>query len=151
MHHILVTLTTLVETDMEFPIFLNGVQDGTITFELVDLGQRQFQIQIVDGPLVGDCFEDWDYFSALSKLRLKLEEKGLLLGCIGSLENFYPSNMSLDMGLGKVGYLMEMGEKSGRSSQARVFDICYDVQKLASVESQKKYFQMWKDSLESQL
>lgn len=147
MGHISLTPITLVDNEMRFPIFAEGSQKGFISIELTDLGKRNLQIKVFEGPLAGKYFEAWDYFSALTKLRLALECEGFLIGCVGSMKNFYPSNMSLDMGLGKVGYFLEIGKKVGRSAPARVFDECDDVNKLATVESQKFFFENWRSSI----
>ena len=130
----------------KFPIFANNELIDFIKIDLLDHGQRRFEIKVLDGPLMGEVFESWDYFSLLSKLRNSLDE-GMLLGCVGAVENFYPSNMSLDMGLGKVGYIAELGKPATRESGAFVFDICSCPEKLATVKDQEKFHKKWLESL----
>ncbi len=131
------------------PLVKDGHATSDMSLNLSDLGKRNFQISVSAGPLQGQSFQDWDYFSALTKLRVELEKEGLLLGCVGSLRNFYPSSMALDMGQGKVGYFMTLGEKAGRKSMARTFDRVDEFSGLATVEEQVSFFQAWRNSLKS--
>lgn len=118
-----------------------------INLELNRLGERTLQINVLEGPLKGQSFEGWDYFSSLKGLRIELEMEGLKIGCVGSLRNFYPSNMAMDMGQGKIGYLMTLGKKAGRKDIAKTFDQIDNFSDLASVEEQALFYQKWRDSL----
>lgn len=129
------------------PLIKDGDAISNIALDFSDLGKRNFQISVVAGPLRGELFQDWDYFSALNKLRVSLEKDDLLLGCVGCLRNFYPSNMALDMGHGKVGYLMTLGKRAERKNMARTFDPIDEFSGLATVEEQSSFFQAWRSSL----
>ncbi len=134
---------------MKYVLYLykNKLFFDCIRLELLDKGDRRLCIKILQGPLEGEIFEDWDYFTALTKLRYLLEKKGLLIGCNGALEYFYPSNMSLDMGLGKIGYMTVMGQPSTREAVASVFEQTDCIEGLSTVDEQIKFHKRWKKSI----
>lgn len=133
-----------------FQLYNRDRLDGSITLELENLGKRSLQIRVLDGRFQGEIFEDWDYFSALKKLRIALENIDCLLGCTGSLINFYPFRMSLDMGFGEVGYLTTLGQMARRDNLARTFDVTKEVTALASVQEQFDFHEKWVSSLQGE-
>lgn len=86
-----------------------------------------------------------NYFEALCNLREQIEPLGYLLCINGSRLDFYPSNMTLQMSLGLIGYEIVFGHQ-GRN-KINTFDECLDNNKLAIVVEQKKYFSNWVKSL----
>lgn len=86
-----------------------------------------------------------NYFEALCNLREQIEPLGYLLCINGSRLDFYPSNMTLQMSLGLIGYEITFGHQ-GRN-KVNTFDECLDISKLATVVEQKNYFLNWVKSL----
>lgn len=93
------------------------------------------------------CFlgKGLNFFDALCDLRAKLEEKGYFLCINGSRIDFYPSNMTLQMSLGLVGYKIELGIQA--TEKLNTFDECLDLKKLVTVSEQKSFFSKWLKSL----
>lgn len=103
---------------------------------IVDIGVKLIELDSSSG----------DFFNALVKVREELEKEHYMLCCNGSRLNFYPSNMSIQMSKGKVGYLLELGVRA--SKKARTLDLCDKLEYMSTVSSQLIFFKKWKDQLE---
>lgn len=83
-----------------------------------------------------------DFFTALCRVRVRLEKEGLNLHCYGSSLNVRPSGMGRDMGLGMRAYRMTIGKHVRISDLVGIFDMGPDIT-LATVAEQKEYFETW--------
>lgn len=92
---------------------------------------------------LGSCGSD--FFNTLIDIRKELEKDNYIICCNGTRKNFYPSNMSLQMSKGKVGYLLEFGVRA--SNKARTFDLCDKLECMSTVSSQLAFFKKWKESI----
>ncbi len=86
-----------------------------------------------------------DFFNALISIRKTLDKENYMLCCNGSRRDFYPSNMSLQMSKGKVGYLLELGKRA--SNKSRTLDSCKSLEHLSTVGAQLAFFEKWKESI----
>lgn len=86
-----------------------------------------------------------DFFHALVILRAELKKHGFMIGLNGARIDFFPSNMSLQMSSGQVGYLLENGLQG--TKKLRTFDPCDDVSKLVDYDQQVTAFNAWRGSL----
>jgi len=86
-----------------------------------------------------------NYFSALNKVRLALENIGFILGCNGCRRDFYPSRMSLQMSQGKVGYELVQGQSA--TKKLRTFDEYNEYSNLVKVSEQELNYNEWLESL----
>jgi hypothetical protein len=87
-----------------------------------------------------------DYFEALCEVRLKLEERGLLVASYGGSRNLFLSGMCRDMGAGLDGYRVTLGKKPGRENLVGIFDTGPDVQP-ATVAEQRAFQREWLRSI----
>lgn len=130
-----------------YSVFKGKKKHGETHLNLETLPNQTCQISVIGGELAGRTYEGSDFFIALNLLRNNLEERDLLLGCVGALVNFFPSNMARDMGKGKVGYLTTLHKKANRSDLARAFDPVNSMKNITTVSSQLEFHKKWKASL----
>jgi hypothetical protein len=81
-----------------------------------------------------------DYFEALCRVRLRLEEEKLIPFCYGASLNVYPSGMARDMGAGMKAYRLTIGRQA--KDLVGTFDEGADVIP-ATVARQREYFDEW--------
>ena len=84
-----------------------------------------------------------NYFNALISLRTELETYGIKLICNGTSLNVYPSPMSFDMGLGLMGYILEIGFHASKENLINIFE--FDDRKYieSTIEEQQAYYEEW--------
>jgi hypothetical protein len=91
-----------------------------------------------------DISVDDDFpFIALAKIRLELERQGIKILCNGSRLDVYASEMSLTS---IKAYVLEIGKQA--TEIVNIFDPT-DLEKIASVEDQKKYRLKWLEALKA--
>lgn len=91
-------------------------------------------------------FADNDLFGALSKLRLRLEQKGYLLLCNAARKDAYPSRMAREMGGGRNIYLLRPGMQARREDLVDIFgEASFD--QVGTVAEQNAFYENWIRSL----
>jgi len=103
-------------------------EDACLTLEL---NQEKYKIQNTNA------------FDGLIKIRQLIYP--LIPQCMGAAIDVYPSGMSRDMAQGRIAYQTKFGESPSRFDHVNIFDTV-DINKLATVEEQKKYHSDWLDS-----
>lgn len=91
-------------------------------------------------------FTDNDLFGALSKLRLRLEQKGYLLLCNAARRDAYPSRMVREMGGGRKIYLLTPGLQTRRDDLVDVFGAA-SFDQVGTLEEQLAFHENWIRSL----
>ena len=86
------------------------------------------------------------YFNILRLIRLRLEANGVVLLCIASRVDVYPSGMSRSMGGGRRAYKLKLGQQARKEDIVDIFEFA-DPSKIGSVEDQHNYFREWAKSL----
>lgn len=86
--------------------------------------------------------EDEYPFFALLKLRAELEKLNLILLCMGSRKDVYPSGMSAN---GLMAYKMVMGKPA--RELVNIFEPTKDIENIGTVAEQKAYRDLWLKSL----
>jgi len=89
---------------------------------------------------------DWHYHAALCRVRERLAEVGLTPRCYGACRNLVLSGMAVDMGLGRRGYLVRLGERSELSDLVDIFQAGPEMD-LASVADQGAFRLEWERSV----
>ena len=89
---------------------------------------------------------DSDFFEAFCKIRIQLEEYGILPICFGASLNVYPSGMARNMDYGMKAYKLTLGQQSRMNNLVEIFDTDSEVVP-STVEDQKKFFNSWLASL----
>lgn len=81
-----------------------------------------------------------DFFEALCRIRVALEQYRLTPQCYGASRNVYPSGMARDMGQGLRAYRLKLGRHA-----RELVDIFEDGPGIdpVSVDVQKAFFEMW--------
>lgn len=87
-----------------------------------------------------------NYFDALVRLRRILEKNDMQILCKGANKNVYPSAMQLNMGYGRQAYLLTMHQQAKLKDIVDIFDLS-SVADCVSIDEQKKYFDLWTESL----
>ncbi len=87
-----------------------------------------------------------NYFDALIKLRRILEKEDMQILCKGANKNVHPSAMQLNMGYGRRAYLLIMHQQAKSKDIVDIFDSS-SVVDCVSIDEQKKYFDLWTESL----
>jgi hypothetical protein len=87
-----------------------------------------------------------NYFEALKRLRLHLEERYLFIRCYGASRDVYPSPMMLNMGEGRLAYRLIMGKQAVMKDAVDIFDNGSDVIPC-TVQEQEEFYQAWLSSL----
>lgn len=95
---------------------------------------------------ITESFTGENYFDALRKLRLRLEEKDLMLVCNGASLNVYPSGMAMNMGMGEIAYRINEGWHSTSDDLVNIFELDRERFVEATVEEQEVFFQTWNNS-----
>lgn len=85
-------------------------------------------------------------FDALVKLRLRLEEAGWLLLCNVARRDAYPSQMMLQMALGRKIYLLKHGKQARREDVVDSFGEALP-EDVGTVQEQQEYHKKWIESL----
>jgi hypothetical protein len=91
-------------------------------------------------------FVDDNLFSALLKLRLRLEQDGYLLLCNAARKDAYPSRMTLEMGGGRKIYLLNSGVQTTREDLVDVLGAA-SVDQVCTVAEQRIGYEDWLRSL----
>lgn len=133
------TIDLLLSDGARIPVKIIGeeIQTGTeISFRLT--------LHATDGPVQG--ISSLSFFRALRELRLKLEERGMLLCCFGASEDVYPSAMSEQMGRGLQAYRTRLGHQALRKDLVDIFDSDYSV-RPTPVYQQEQFHEHWINSL----
>lgn len=89
---------------------------------------------------------DNDLFSALVKLRLRLEQGGYFLLCNAARKNAYPSRMTREMGGGRKLYLLTHGMQARREDLVDIF-CATSLDQVSTVTEQYAYYEDWIRSL----
>ncbi|ASA58214.1 hypothetical protein [Vibrio gazogenes] len=87
-----------------------------------------------------------DLFIACTRLREHLEQQYFKLLCNASRENLCVSSMSREMGGGRKGYIVQMGQPTSRDTLVDIFGYV-DSHLVVSVEEQKQFHEKWMKSL----
>lgn len=92
-------------------------------------------------------FSDDNLFSALSKLRLRLEEDDYLLLCNAARRDAYPSRMTLEMGGGRRIYLLRGGVQTSREDLVDVLGAA-TIDQVCTLAEQRTSYENWLRSLD---
>ena len=86
------------------------------------------------------------YFDALLKLRIELEQVGMLISCFGASVDVYPSAMQLSMGGARLAYRLTLGRQALRENIVDIFES--DASIIPStVADQREFYNEWLESL----
>jgi hypothetical protein len=91
-------------------------------------------------------FVDDNWFGALSKFRLRIEQDGYLLLCNAARKDAYPSRMALEMGGGRKIYLLSPGIQTRREDLVDVLGVA-SIDQVCTVEEQRIGYENWLRSL----
>lgn len=91
-------------------------------------------------------FIDDNWFGALSKFRLKIEQDGFLLLCNAARKDAYPSRMVLEMGGGRKIYLLTAGMPTRREDLVDVLGAA-SIDQVTTVADQQVGYENWLRSL----
>jgi hypothetical protein len=94
---------------------------------------------------VVECSSE-NYFDALVKLRRILEKDNMQILCKGANKDVYPSAMQLNMGYGRQAYKLTMHQQAKLKDVVDIFDSS-SVTDCVSIDEQKRYFDLWTESL----
>lgn len=112
----------------------NEYFDSTLTFTQRD---SKVQLEFVSKSKKILVEDDFPFF-ALVKIRKELEELGIKILCNGSRIDVYPSSMGM---MSLKGYELRIGEPATRL--LNIFEPADDINKIATVDEQKLYFENW--------
>lgn len=85
---------------------------------------------------------DFDYWGALRKIRLRLEDEGYRLICNGTSRDVMPSGMCRDMGQGLVAYRLRYFKESSPDDLVNVFEAA-PWNRFSTVAEQEKRYSRW--------
>lgn len=132
----------------EYTIHLIGGEEGEIAKITSETTEDNCKVEFhYRGKTISS--EDFDCFSAFSRIREILEKEDLIPFCYGASLNVYPSGMCRDMGRGKIAYKNKMGRQTSRDDLVPIFEEGADVIP-ASVKNQREYFEEWLESLKTE-
>jgi hypothetical protein len=123
---------------------IGGTEDETAVFREAEAGD----LCVLTCSYRGKQIEasEQDFFEALCKVRSEMEAEGLIPFCYGASLNVYPSAMSRQMSAGRAAYRMTSGKQATKQDLVQIFDEGPDIIP-ASLESQRKHFDEWLNSL----
>lgn len=127
----------LVEKNMEIKGFL----------ELWEMEEKVRIDLVFSNYIITKCAEN--FFDALVKVRKELDKIGVKMLCKGCCKKVYPSEMILNMGVGRHAYMLEFGRKASMDHLVDIFSSC-ETSEFATVKEQYEYFKQWIKSLEVQ-
>jgi hypothetical protein len=106
----------------------------------------QVLLRLIAGDLAVEARDQRGYFQALCTLRMQLEARGLLLICLGAVENVFPSPMIESMGYGEKAYQLTLGKPALAGDLVSVFDLGHGLVP-ATVKQQREFYDSWLKSL----
>lgn len=121
---------------------------GRHTCQISHSLQRPVEVSI-SSPQFGKLNERGDtLFDALINLRLLLEKRGWILLCNVARKDAFPSQMMLQMALGRKIYILKRGMPARRENVVDIFDQATPEQ-VGTVQEQKEFHESWIRSLGS--
>ena len=87
-----------------------------------------------------------NFFEALQKIRIKLENDQIQIMCNGAAENVYPSPMQRSMGYGDMAYRLTLGKPAKLEDAIEIFD-CDNGLTCTTVRKQYAFYVKWLESL----
>ncbi|MDW6092419.1 hypothetical protein SBX64_07660 [Vibrio rhizosphaerae] len=87
-----------------------------------------------------------DLFIASTVLREHLEQRNCKLLCNASRRNIFVSTMSREMGGGRKGYIVQIGQPASRDTLVDIFGYV-DSSLVVSIEEQQLFHEKWIESL----
>lgn len=115
-----------------------STSDAVIYFE-ESSNEVKLTFKINDRAIVEN---DMYPFFALLKIRAALEQDGIFLLCNGARRDVYPSGASA---VGTMAYELEIGKQG--IHLVSIFEAVTDIEKIGTVEEQRKYREEWVKSL----
>src|SRR5262249_13668868 len=100
----------------------------------------------IECDLLNKDYTGHDAPDCLKLLRQEMERDGCLVLCAGARVDAYVSNMSRDMGLGTVYYILRMGQMFSKDETVKIFDPA-SPEIVGTIEQQDQYFARWRESL----
>ena len=90
--------------------------------------------------------EGTDLFEALVSARRQLEAHGVLVGCNGARRDVFPSAMLRQATGGRRAYVLAMPRTAARPQTVDIFAPAPDTSALATVDEQRAWFDMWRQT-----
>lgn len=87
-------------------------------------------------------------FRALDEIRKQLESRNMLVCCLGSAEDVYPSTMSMQMGIGDKAYRTRVSQKANLTDLVCIFDLDTSLNPV-TIEKQESFHENWINSIKS--
>jgi hypothetical protein len=131
-----------------FVVLVGGSRSpARITADEIIEGNREiYRVALEHGTETRMAESEYDFFEALKRLRLQLENDGALLDCFGTSENVYPSGMQRSMGPAILAYRTKIGSPASREDIVNIFET--DETVIPATISQQEFFhQKWMESL----
>lgn len=115
-------------------------------FKLIE---RDNEVEIVYISKEGECFPfiGENFYQALLRIREFFESRGEIIVCDGTVENVFPSPMSLSMGSGRFAYKLTMGQSAKNVDLVDIFDNNLVNFKHVTILDQTKFYEDWLESL----
>jgi hypothetical protein len=110
---------------------------------LLKLGTKDYQLELEIDSLNYKAINTFP-FIGLQMIRKNLEKTEYKLLCKGSRFNVYPSGSLLR---GKMAYALTLGRSPERNEMVIIFDEESDINSIATVDEQNKFYDNWKKSL----